>query len=904
MGGWDYYCFLCNAGFYVPLYDFDDAEDDDHSDPDAARPDRPNMKQLFPRELIEPRLQWLTKFRTIGVNRKAVGIKQCYLSGPATSEDYGAASIEFGDHPNAQGRGENFPGDVSCYMGADDGEDDGDLPIHESCLTVLSEAFAQAQGIKQHWTYYYIDPLESGTHDVQADPDRAIQFRSDSAREEVSQDQPHQGDRFQSMPEELTMAIADFLHGKDLVSLMLASRAAYGATRSQSFWKRRLRLDTPWYWEAPKPSFSNAITSYGQEYQKTMMQAFKPVELAKRDQHVSGLANRRRVWEVSQQVLKMYAEICPLDRNSTAESSSEFQEEARSHHFARIADQAESGHDASAQFFFQTAADMHMEKSVRFFWNKEALGGISVEVGDTVLSFGDCATPREACNVLELSADDWLEKIILNISIESNSWQDTRYNTTRTTYDHFVSGVTCYTLSGNEYHFRKSSGCKRLLEPRPGHGIVGMRTDWAEGRITRIGIFEHADGLTAFRQPNDTKRLELLWKDQLPSKSLRFHDYMTGYWTGQTAWDLAPMQLLLFGTNERELSTVTGFAASRDLRCFEVHRNCGSKERIGASTDSMKLMRIDGRSGERISSISVVVGPLPVGLVVISSHGRQMVFGKSKDNAITPQPPEAGFGLAGIYCSFAYNSNPNEQLSSLGIVSSPDTASAALDDAGLADLGGLLWEPEAPPSNWRLSDPLYGGQHNGCVVKALDFSRPVTKITGLLPAPAWLDIIELGGFTVHHSDGSSLDRESVFGMTSEVWPTHCEATAKDLQTMKRHDRMSMMLGRKESNPAVAHVASDEEALAQPSTWELGPNGEKIVAITAWAGDFLNGLQFHSESGKSSPRWGACGGEPAGHISVDHDPRIVGAKLFLGCHRLGFTACSDVPQAIQAMVVGD
>ncbi|KAI7264264.1 hypothetical protein KC345_g8881 [Hortaea werneckii] len=953
MGGWDYYCFLCNAGFYVSLFDEDNEQDDDTSDSDPAHPDRPNMRQLFPRELVEPRLQWLTKFRTIGVNRRAIGIKQCYLSGPATSEDYGAASIEFGDHPNAQGRGENFPGDVSCYMSADGGEDDGDLPIHESCLTVLCEAFAQVQGIEQHWTvdcsnvavpfdldflltalaplrkpyqsylnlthewepdqyfdldwdrmHCYLDPLESDDKDIQAGAGRAVPMVSHSARQTVSRNQLQQGDWFQKLPEELTIAIADFLPGKDLVSFMLASRVAYGATRSQSFWRRRLQRDAPWYWEAFSTSSPSVINSYEEEYQKAMMQARRPVELAKRNQHVSGLANRRRIWEVSQQVLEMYAKICPLDPNIIAESSSEFQEEACSHYFARVADQKESGHDASVQFFFQTAADMSLEKSVLFFWRNKALGGISVRVGDNILSFGNCATPKEASNVLELSADDWLEKVTLNISINSSSWQDTRYNTTRTTYDHFVSGITCHTLSGYEHHFGETSGCKRLLEPRPGHGIVGMKTESAEGRITRIGIFEHADGLTTFRQPNDTKRLELLWKDQLPSQSLRFRDYVTGYWTGQTAWDLAPMKPLLFGTNELELSTVTGFAASRDLRCFEVHRNHGSKERIGDSTDSMKLMRIDGPGGERISSISVVVGALPAGLVMISSRGRQMVFGKPNDNSIIPYTPETGFGLAGIYCSFAYNSNPTEQLSSLGLVLSPDIGPAALDDADLADAGGLLWEPQAPPASWRPSDLLYGSQHNGCVVKAMDFSRPVEKITGLLAAPSWLDIIELGGFTVHYSEDSSLDRESVFGMTSEVWPTHPEATLEELRNMKRHDRMSMMLGRKERDPAVAHVASDEEALAQPSTWELGQDGEEIVAITVWAGDYLNGLQFHSESGKSSPCWGACGGEPAGQISVHHDPRIVGAKLFLGCQRLGFTACSDVPQAIQAIIVGE
>ncbi|KAI6816388.1 hypothetical protein KC340_g15002 [Hortaea werneckii] len=952
MGGWDFYCFLCNAGFYNPLDDFDDEQDYDPSSSNAAQPDQPNMRQLFPRSLVEPRLGWLAKFRTIGLNRRAVGIKQCYLSGPATHGLYGDATIELGDHPNAQGRGGSVLGDVTCYEGEDIGDADGDLPIHESCLTVLCEAFAQAQDIEQHWTVdcsnvavpfdldtlftalaslrepcqsflnlthewepdqyfdldwdrmlYYIDPLESDDQDVQADAGHVIMSEPGLAYEEVVQNRLQQGDWFQNLPEELTVAIADFLPEKDLVSMMLASRAAYGATRSQSFWKRRLQRDAPWYWEAFSTSSPSVISSYEEVYQKVMMQARRPLELAKRNQHVSGLANRRRVWDVSQQVLKMYAEICPLDPNTAAESSSEFQEEARSHYFARVADQKESGHDASVQFFFQIAAEMYLEKSLRFFWTNKALGGITVKVDDRVLNFGNCSIIEGAFSLLELSADDWLEKIILNISIDSHSWQDTRYNTTKTTHDHFVSGITCYTLSGKEYHFGESSGCKRLLEPRPGHGIVGMRTDWAEGRITRIGIFEHAAGLTTFRQPNDTRRLELLWKDQLPSQSLRFRDFMSGYWTGQTTWDLAPMQPLIFGTNEGELATVTGFAASRDLRCLEVHRSYGLIERIGASTDSMKLMRIDGPGDERISSISVVVGALPVGLVMFSSRGRQMVFGKSNDNSVLPHSPDTGFGLAGIYCSFVYDSNPTEQLSSLGLVLSPDLASDR-DTAGALGPIRDLWEPEAPPPSWHLFGPLYGDQHNGCVVKALDFTRPVTKITGLLAAPAWLDIIELGGFTVHYSEGSSLDRESVFGMTSEVWPTHPDAAIEDLRSMKRHDRMSMMLGRKESDPAVAHVASDEKALAQPPTWELGQNGEKIVAITVWAGGFLNGLQFHSQSGKSSPRWGACGGEPTGQISVNQDPRIVGAKVFLGCQRLGFTACSDVPQAIQAMVIGE
>lgn len=155
--GWDYYCLLCYAGFYNPIngneyeYESESEYDSDCEEPDNATHE---MRKLFPLEDISQRLSWLSHFRTIGVHREATGIKKCYLSGRGLHTDLGGADIERGDHPSA----ENVPFQwdtlgVDCYrrIGEEDAQE-ADYPIHDSCMTVLCQAFAQARGVQSHWT--------------------------------------------------------------------------------------------------------------------------------------------------------------------------------------------------------------------------------------------------------------------------------------------------------------------------------------------------------------------------------------------------------------------------------------------------------------------------------------------------------------------------------------------------------------------------------------------------------------------------------------------------------------------------------------------------------------------------------------------------------------------------------
>lgn len=680
--------------------------------------------------------------------------------------------------------------------------------------------------------------------------------------------------------------ILDFVSVPDMPSCLLASRAILEATRSDHFWTRRMRIDAPWYWEAAEDGLLDAH----REYNDVMTQALKPVELAKRGQRVDGLANRRRIWQVAQEVVRLYE----LADDPVATKPSVFEEDATCRYAVRVARPRSSELKKDTNFFFTTAADMTLTKRIQFHWSGAALCGISVAVGDTTSICGDCSSPAEARHDLVIAADDWLEKLVFNISTVDTSV----YNSDVCRRDQFVSGVSCYTLSGKRHEFGDTQGSKRLFEPPPGKGIVGLRTELADGRFTRFAIIEHAAIPTKSRTLHDEKRLDFLWKNELPSRSLRFQGLQSGYWSGDGSWDLVPMELLKFGNTEEELSTLVGFGSSPDCRSLEVYREDGSKQRIGGNVEAMKTMRIDGPGGERVGGFKFVIGALCEGIVITTNHGRQAIFGKSNDNARTEHTPDPGFGLAGIYCSFNYNSN---LLSSLALVQSPDFSAVDIDPASLMDETGLMWELQPPPPSWRSIGPVYGDQHRGAVAKTVDFSRPVTKIEGLLAAPQWLDLIELGGWTIHYGDGSDLEPTATFGHTSWVWPQQPDATVVDLRSMQRHESMAMFAGHdSDTVTPVAHATTDEEALSQASTWDLGASGEKLVAVTVWSGDYLNGIQFHSETGRSSPRWGKCGNEPAATIRIGGEESVVGLKVMLGTSRLGYVACCDVPQAVQAM----
>ncbi|KIK62828.1 hypothetical protein GYMLUDRAFT_242464 [Collybiopsis luxurians FD-317 M1] len=171
----------------------------------------------------------------------------------------------------------------------------------------------------------------------------------------------------------------------------------------------------------------------------------------------------------------------------------------------------------------------------------------------------------------------------------------------------------------------------------------------------------------------------------------------------------------------------------------------------------------------------------------------------------------------------------------------------------------IMWngDPSLPPSHWRTEGPVYGNDEH-FILTYLDLTKPVSKMHGLLAAPDWIDITELGGFVV--------------------------ALIRDAQdagegTVTRHQEMSRGFGK-----------SDEGLVAH----DLGPRGELISAMTGWSGPkCLNGIRYHLADRRSSVRWGKCGQAPSVVISTgDATPSAVAVV----------TGSSDVPVSVGAVGV--
>lgn len=696
---------------------------------------------------------------------------------------------------------------------------------------------------------------------------------------------------FDALPHELLIQILDLIPQADLVPSIQAVLTIRQVAKTDKFWHRRLQLDAPWLWEY-RDDNKSAKGDLHTFYNAVMMQTCKPLEEAARGKRVSGLANRRRIWHVCEQILHLYERIDTV--RGPQDKSSIFEEGVVCRYLPMVASRARPHFKSEAAFFFNNQSDVALAKHLTLKWTVEgALYGICLKTKTGQVSFGDIDNPNDTESVMKFAPGDWIEKMVLNISVIYEQRKKKKSGEQRTRL-FGVTGIAVWHLSGDVTYLGMNDGFKRLLEPLPGNGIVGLKSQFSDGVINHLGLLEHPAGLTNSRPANDPKRLDLLWNDHVPPADLRFRDYGSGYWSN-SSMDLVPMHCLLFGSTDLEQSTMTGIGVAADLAYFEIYRSDGSSEQIGQRQAPKKTFLIDGPGGERIAGLDYTIGHLPVGLTLVTTHGRQVAFGRRVDNALNS---DHGLGLAGFYCSFGYNSTGKDLLSSIGTIASPHIQRPSQGIERLEDGNNLLWEPRPPPPSWQIVGPVYGKGHRGEVAVVLDFSRPIARIDGLFPAPEWMAEIEIGGFTIMYADGNTLEPSSHLGFPPQGWPTSANAKPEDLAKMERYPAMSRGFTTNEDS-GVAHVLTDKEALAQPTSWDLGQQGEKLVAVTVWAGDYLHGIQFHSEGGKDSPRWGKCGGKPAAKISAGGEDRIVGLKMILGARRLDHTAPTLSPQAVQA-----
>lgn len=356
------------------------------------------------------------------------------------------------------------------------------------------------------------------------------------------------------------------------------------------------------------------------------------------------------------------------------------------------------------------------------------------------------------------------------------------------------------------------------------------------------------------------------------------------------ALDIEPMEALVFGVTESELSSVVAVSGDVLLGGFAVHYSNSECRSIGPRHHAMKHFSISGDSGERIVGMATGVAHMPQSVVFKTNWGRQCIFGPFKSGAQGLSNPlvKDRHLFVGVYAGWMYQ----EKLTSCAILSGPiDKTEAFAPDINIwnCDGQGRLWDICSLPADWTASGPIFGnnqdhieaevgGNHRISLdprtVSWLDLSKAVDTIemwfthpsptspalrdTGgyhpdaVFPGPQFMEV-QFVSLIFRYSDGTvgavgpqEFDK-SYKHPDDNIPPSECHC----LQNCSKEQEALLR-----SPPSKLHYRGE--------SWHVG--GKRVMESRIWSSVFVDGLQFVSTDGESSPIFGqGTAGEPNGSI---------------------------------------
>ncbi|KAJ5606323.1 hypothetical protein N7510_009104 [Penicillium lagena] len=322
MGGFDVYCAICGSTFQSESNLSIDSDDE--------------TDQTYSGEVIgESDLTWLQTLRALGLNADIPGERKSFITGQGYCKDAGFIVADRGDDPNVP-----YDAYFCAYYGYRGMEDRVVFPFHEVCykdillrcfenekirgdvLYALCEEMSQDRGNGLAWTCG--DPMppcdqywecRKGEEILVTHPVKIPQLASYSEEikellVDVEKKSPESRavkdthDIFDKLPFELRQTIFDLLPIGSVLALKAASCSMHACPYGS--WKQRLEIGMPWFWEVRDidPFKSQAL-----EARLSRM----IVELEKKSQYkagpvdyIPGLANRRRIWAICEDIKALY----------------------------------------------------------------------------------------------------------------------------------------------------------------------------------------------------------------------------------------------------------------------------------------------------------------------------------------------------------------------------------------------------------------------------------------------------------------------------------------------------------------------------------------------------------------------------------------------------------------------
>ncbi|KAL1733370.1 hypothetical protein EV714DRAFT_204853 [Schizophyllum commune] len=935
MGDWDFVCALCAGPFSAGSFE-DEPEEDDGID-----------RSLLPKVAIE----WLQRLCVVAENEASIGVGRCYISGPGKGNIYGSVCVEPGDHLNAP-EAANGTMDISVYYNYAD-ESTGAIPVHIKCLEILKKVLKQegydlnadtlyASFLEAHeerlcclnFDYYDFNGLDGQYFclwgkqeafvcdpiDIHQLPDYlnnlpTIKSSSSPAPPKGNTPVSQSQDPFSALPAELILEIMLLIPRESFISFLLASPTASRIELTNSFFLARIAVDMPWAWEVLSPPISKRTDV---DWRAVYTHLYTESSAA-RTNALPGLANRRRIWDVcSKQAAPIYKRRVEEERRAAEQGSvpEEVKARARCAHMPHVLSPAPTK-AAGLTVWLPVVSGapgayglVGGEKKIKLYWTARAvLSGIAFEIGEEKVWFGPEQGPEAKVDECVLGAGDWIDGFEFSIGkpepgSNDGKEEEVKKPNRRTASDKHenglaIKGVIVRRLVAEPVAFGDMGGHRRLTVVQEGHTLVGLRGEASAGMISRLGLLELPELAGPQRRPApESSVCKLMWTKEVPGPSLSCHPSEFGYWSVQETHDLVPFYPLYFGRTEDELASLTGIAVGSNSLGIAVYHDGKVPGSAGKLEDGfMKYFPVDGKGGERVIGFTLTMGALVDGFKIVTNRGRQAIFGRTGMIAdYVTSTPSNPCVLAGLYCSYGYKAREYALLSSVSVLKGPGYSETA--DFNQFVLDQCIWDPTPPPPTWHPSTPAFGPPPNNDQATFLDFSKPVKEIRGLLAAPEWVDVVELGGFVIRYAD----DSEVYTGLPSTIWAKLDDSTP--LKELPRHQHMATSLGPMKPPELPAHVKDDDEVRKQNAggaVWTLGDEGERIAKVVVWETDTgrIDGMQFYSETGKASLRWGKCGSEPKGEIAAGD--RVKGICFVLGTSRGPYHTHDPVPLGARALV---
>ncbi|KAE8343030.1 hypothetical protein BDV24DRAFT_161847 [Aspergillus arachidicola] len=290
-------------------------------------------------------LEWLDDLRALGLNPDAVGERKSFVTGDGYYDDAGAINADADPNvpvgPNSQPQ-DRFYAYVLWHDG--DQEHIPVFPFHKMCYEEILRRCFKDEPINGDVLYFlckelandfshnsllldYGDPsphfeqyweCRKGEEILVTNPVEISPLTKylEELREMVNnerdtsepQEAPQSFDIFSTLPYELRQQIFSLLPLSSVLALKAASWSMHTTQLPDKSWKTRLEYDIPWLWEVHDINLTGS--------QKLEAKLSKTIaKLEEKSQYrndkvnyIPGLANRRRIWMVCEDIRDMYHE--------------------------------------------------------------------------------------------------------------------------------------------------------------------------------------------------------------------------------------------------------------------------------------------------------------------------------------------------------------------------------------------------------------------------------------------------------------------------------------------------------------------------------------------------------------------------------------------------------------------